>query len=464
LISATANNKEVLFLKGRVNLLSTMLQLGHDAYTKETEEDLSFHILNNSRQIMPYSRSCLVEFSSGKPHIVGVMGQAIVNQSSDYVLQMKRVLQYFGDIKEQVILSYDLINQKGGKEGAISALNELTEDQRRIMLLPLLPPDGASADRIFVWVVEFTVHEELASNSLSVLASHYAEALWYKLKGKTWSGSSLFFKIKKLIRPLRMLLILTAASIWACLYYKVPISSKADFELVPEHYGVSYAPIDGVIEEVSFRSGSSVSKGSTILKYNDKALNFELSLAEKRLKEISVERSIAEVDPTRRAEVKILGLQMQQEMVKIDEIKWKLSQTEVTADYAGILVMEEKEVLLGKEVRAGERLFETVFSEQLLAEIYLNEKDAAVLEGKTGAELFLHARPEESLPNVEIISISPKPFITETNEYCYRVRVKFDDKDELGLVGMRGVARLTGETVTLGYYLFRNMILAWREL
>ena len=109
-------------------------------------------------------------------------------------------------------------------------------------------------------------------------------------------------------------------------------------------------------------------------------------------------------------------------------------------------------------------MFETVFSERLLAEISLNEKDAAVLEGTTGTELFLHARPEKSLQNVEIISVSPKPFITETNEYCYRVRVKFDDKDKLGLVGMRGVARITGKTVTLGYYLFRNMILAWREL
>ena len=126
--------------------------------------------------------------------------------------------------------------------------------------------------------------------------------------------------------------------------------------------------------------------------------------------------------------------------------------------------MEEKEILLGKEVRAGERLFETVFSEQLLAEVYLNEKDAAVLEGDTGAELYLHARPERSLQKVEIIAVSRKPFITETNEYCYRVRVKFDDVDKIGLVGMRGVARLTGETVTLGYYLFRNMILAWREL
>ena len=464
MISTTANNKEVLFLKGRVNLLSTMLQLGHDAYSKETIEDLSFHILNNSRQVMPYSRSCLVEFSVGKPNIVGIMGQAVVNHSSDYSLQMRKVLDYFAEITEQTVVTYDLVSQNGGKEAAITALTELTEDERKLMLLPLLPPDGVQVDRKFIWVVEFRVNEELAASSLSVLASHYSEALWYKLKGKTWSGSSLYSKTKKVLRPMRLLIALVVAAALSCVFYEVPISSKADFELIPEHYGVSYAPIDGVIEDVAYSSGHGVEKGATILKYNDKALSFEHSLAEKRLQEIAMERSIAEVDPTRRAEVKILGLQMQQEMVRIDEIKWKLSQIEIKAEYSGILVMEEKEILLGKEVRAGERLFETVFSEQLLAEVYLNEKDAAVLEGDTGAELYLHARPERSLQKVEIIAVSPKPFITETNEYCYRVRVKFDDVDKIGLVGMRGVARLTGETVTLGYYLFRNMILAWREL
>jgi hypothetical protein len=32
------------------------------------------------------------------------------------------------------------------------------------------------------------------------------------------------------------------------------------------------------------------------------------------------------------------------------------------------------------------------------------------------------------------------------------------------IYGMRGVARVKGREVSLGYYLFRNLILAWRKI
>ena len=462
----TVNNKEVLFLKGRVNLLSVILQLGHEAFLKDTEEELYFHILNNSRQVMPYTRSCIVEYRHSKVEMLSVMGQAVVNQNSDYVLQIKEIIRAFAPVNSQMTINDDYLQKNNISEHVVSAYSELTDGKRKLMLLPLQPPDKSKTERNIIWVIEFTVKEDLAANSLTVLGKHYSEALWYMLSSKKWKSSRTFSKFSVLMRPMFIIAALLAAFVWACFSYTLPISAKADFELVPEKYAVSYAPIDGVVSKVFHTNGEKVKKGEVVLAYDTNELNFDLSLEEKKLREIEINRSLAELDPERRAETPILEAQIKQELVKISEIRWKLAQTKVTAEHSGVLVMEEKEILLGKEVRAGEKLFETVFSGKLIAEIHLNEKDAVVFDkdAETGVSLYLHARPEYPLPAAKVISISPKPFISETNDYCYRVKATFDNSNNLGLVGMRGVAILHGKTVTLGYYLFRNMILAWREL
>ncbi len=464
----TTNSKELVFLKGRVNLLSSILQLGHEAFRKENVNDLAFHMLNNSRQIMPYTCACLVEVTGGKPHIISVMGQATVNHTSEYALNVKTLLESFKEIEKDTIVTNEVLAKHDAKESAKNAFHDLSENHTKLILLPLIPPDGADHGRLFVWVVDFPESEIQAANSLVVLSTHYAEALWYKIKGSGWKRTSLLSKFRRQFRPMRIFMAFFIAALLACLLLDVPISSKADFELVPEDYAISYAPINGVISNVLRSNGDKVEKGDVILKYDEKELQFELSLAEKKLKEIAAETATAEVDPTKRAQVKILALQMEQERVKIGEIKWRLSQSEVKSDYSGQLVMEDSEVMLGKEVRGGEHLFEVVYSEEMLAEVYLNEKDASVI-GENGEDmgitLYLHARPESPVKiGKKHISISPKPIITETNEYCYRIRVNYSDVDKNDRVGMRGIARVTGKTVNLGYYLFRNMILAWREL
>ncbi|MPN59866.1 hypothetical protein SDC9_207588 [bioreactor metagenome] len=77
--------------------------------------------------------------------------------------------------------------------------------------------------------------------------------------------------------------------------------------------------------------------------------------------------------------------------------------------------------------------------------------------------LYLHARPEKPIP-ARIVAVSPRPILTERKLYCYMIRVQPESGDPLELRdGMRGIAKISGETVSLGYYLFRNLILRYRQ-
>jgi hypothetical protein len=48
-------------LKGKLNAISAVLKLGHEAFEKHTLQQLANHIVNNSRMVAPYERSALID-------------------------------------------------------------------------------------------------------------------------------------------------------------------------------------------------------------------------------------------------------------------------------------------------------------------------------------------------------------------------------------------------------------------
>ena len=53
--------KELLGLKGKINALSAMLRLGHEAFEKNDLKSLSIHIVNNTKLIVPFLRAAFVD-------------------------------------------------------------------------------------------------------------------------------------------------------------------------------------------------------------------------------------------------------------------------------------------------------------------------------------------------------------------------------------------------------------------
>ena len=99
----------------------------------------------------------------------------------------------------------------------------------------------------------------------------------------------------------------------------------------------------------------------------------------------------------------------------------------------------------------------------MVAEIMVNERDSSILHSDFKAELFLHTAPEKMISGT-MLSVAQYPVLNEQNFYSYTVRVKLPESEEKSLrYGMRGIAKLAGEKVSLGYYLFKNLILYFRN-
>ncbi|MDM8541425.1 HlyD family efflux transporter periplasmic adaptor subunit [Desulfococcaceae bacterium HSG9] len=464
-------------LKGKINVLSAIIRLGHEAFQKDSPDALFSHILNNSRHIAPYDRACLIDMRTARPNVIAVMGQSEVNANSEYCIQVRNLLRSFHALKQPLFVDDETLKRHNASKKTYNAHAYFKETfPGRIYLIPMQAPRSNEPDsNLFLWMLEFKDNsKEAAQGLLFLLAQHYSEALWSLLQRKS-KITLTALKARRRITPLKMLGVILIVFVLALVFGRTHQNIAADFELVPENIFMQYAPFGGVLSESYFKNGDDITKDDAVIIYDIAKLQFELADARKKYDEISAELDLIRQesfrDAKQRGKIELLKIKQQKQQIDIDKIKWYLSQSPVMAEYSGRLVIEEQAKLMGRSVSAGEKLFEIIRPGKPFAKIWLNEADAVVLReqplNSNWVTLYLHTLPETAI-NGTIVSISPKPVLSETGQFSYIIRMALNvTNPELTsnfIDGMRGVARVKGREVSLGYYLFRNLILAWRKI
>jgi hypothetical protein len=472
--------KQLNELKGKINVLSAIIRLGHEAFQKRNPDALFSHILNNSRHIAPYDRACLIDMRAARPNVIAIMGQSEVNANSEYCIQVRNLLRPFHTLKQPVSVNDETLTRNNASAKTSDAYAYFKETfPGRIYLIPMQAPGSAApSGNLFLWMLEFKNNSQDAQGLLFLLAQHYSEALWSLLQRKS-KITLATLKNRRRITPLKMLGFVLIVFILALIFVRTHQNIAADFELVPEHIFMQYAPFSGVLSESYFKNGVQITKDSPVIIYDTAKLQFELADARKKYDEISAELDLIRQesfrDTKQRGKIELLKIKQQKQQIEIRKIDWYLSQSPITAAYTGVLVIEEQAKLMGRSVAAGQKLFEIIRPGKPFAQIWLNEADAVVLREQplksnlksNWITLYLHTRPETAI-NGKIVSISPKPVLSETGQFSYIIRMSLNETapnlTPNFIYGMRGVARVKGREVSLGYYLFRNLILAWRKI
>ena len=469
---STKEHKELLLLKGKLNAISAVLKLGHEAFEKHTLQQLANHIVNNSRMVAPYERSALIDMRGAKPKIIAVSGQPDVNSNSEYCIHLANLIQPLDGLDKVTVLTEALLKEKNARQSALDAFEYFQACFPQMLLIPVRPAShgGTSSHELLIWAVEFSDSANLASagSLLPLLCQHYSEALFFAMHDKQKKIIHRVIDRKKWLKPSRILLILAGLFFISLFVMPVRQNVAADFEIMPAKENYYYAPFDGVIETCyNNKSGNSVVPGTVILAYNTEERAFDLAGAENARNKISAQLDLIEQqsfkDISKRGEVRMLELQKEKADISIRRNKWFLEKSVVRAKQAGILDIADKDKLEGKAVRAGEKLFEILSTENLVALIAVNEQNASALDDNCEVTLYLHTMPEMPISG-KIESISPKPVLTEKKVYCYMIRMTMNYEKKNLLCGMRGVARIAGPRVPLGYYLFRNLVLWWRKV
>ncbi len=460
--------KELLKARGKLNALSAILRLGHESFEKKNLLQWATHVVNNSVLAVPFSRSALVDFRGLNPKILAISNQPEINHNSEYAINLMYLARGLKDLSRAVVVDQEFLKNQEADKRSFDGLEYFLSTSKALMAMPIIPPDAD--DELLVWVVEFENKRSAAAASalLPLLCRHYSESLQYALSSRKKNvlhslvGKQSFFKPSRIILALLFIFII-------CLFtVKVRENIASEAEIIPDVEHIYYAPFDGIIDSCfDNKSGMFVKKGKPILKYDNEELSFKLLAAQNEYNKIKAKLDLIQNesfnDISKRGQVKLLTLQKERAAIDISRNRWLLKESEMKAQISGTLDIGDADKLVGRAVRSGEKLFEIVSTEKLIALVYLNESNASVLGKDSIITLYLHNSPETAI-KCEIIRVSPKPVLTEKRIFCYLIRLKMLNYPADVICGQRGIARISGPRIRLGYYLFRNIVLWWRRV
>lgn len=457
----------------RLNLLGLILNLGHESYKKGNIDALFTHILTNSRVVSAYDMSCIIDMRSGKPKTVSLMGTEKVIRNTEYCNSVEAITSPFHKIDKVTEINQETLTKKNASDGIKDIFDKFLKDapQKKIFLVPM-PAPGFTPETVengFLWFVEYyePKHAEGISR-LNLLSMHYGEAVWYFVK----SGPSIIPKMARkgeLFHTKSFWFFVLLIVLLLLFVIRIGQNVSAEFEIVPktDDRSIVYAPFQGKIAEIDFYNGQKVKPGDIILEYNTQELNYQLKQAQAQYDEASAKldmvRQRAFNDIREIANIKLLTLEQSIAKIAVEKYSWMMDKSILKAELTGTLIISDPNKLKGKAVADGEKLFEIIQpSKTIYAEVYVNEGDSSVISHLSSIALYLHSRPELSLTG-KIVYVDPVPILTDKRQYCYVIRIEVENPKGDFLYGMRGVARVTGEKVTMGYYIFRNLILWWRK-
>lgn len=252
----------------------------------------------------------------------------------------------------------------------------------------------------------------------------------------------------------------------ALIFIPVPMTSLAPFEVGAKDAAIVAAPIDGAIAEVMAEPNSLVKKGDVLFRFDDTALKAEAEIA--RQKALVAEARLATATNGAFADMEmkrsLVELKSEVDLARAerDFSESLLVRATVKAASNGLLVFSSKSEWVGKPVRVGEKIMEVADPAKIEYRLDLAVHDSISLQSGGKVKLFLDADPL----NPRYGSITEMSYhATEKagGALAYGIRVAPLGQKTLVRIGLRGTAQLSGDTVSLGFYLLRRPIAALRQ-
>lgn len=379
-------------------------------------------------------------------------------------------------VAQRVPVAFDL----GAQDTAlsISAQESLTQACRdlevaRLLALPIYLADDCRAVVISLWqspegdlpdADAADLIAQVLSQSLAVQSRAYPE--WTKVL-RNWVMSQLRGLFGPKAAKIKLFALATSAAL--ILLALIPTTARPPFEarIEARNRFVVSAPFDGFLADAPFQLGDAVAANATLLALDDGDFRLQLArqVAERQRLEGEGQAARSERDT---AKVRMIDAQLRQTQVAIDLLNHQLSQTQLVANRAGVIVGGDAWRRIGGRVRLGEPLLEVADPQSYAVSIYLDESWVADMAEGDAGNLLLAAYPDRPIP-VTLRQVTADAS-SQGGINVFAAWASFEAPADLPLLeGMRGIVRLeAGRTSLLGDYTrglrlwLRKMLLRWQ--
>ncbi|MCH9639968.1 MAG: HlyD family efflux transporter periplasmic adaptor subunit [Betaproteobacteria bacterium] len=435
------------------NPLSVLLQLEADARRSEDILSLHYFIVNETRRLLHYRHAVLFETVGKKYsrfHAIRTSGVTLVDRSIPKIHWIERVVN-------------DLRTENSGDQPVKVVFEQLPEELQQDWCSLSLPypawvslklPDGSLVGSL--WMEKETAWNENELFLIKRLADTYAHAWGYFDKHRRLKS---WFFSRKTVWILGVLLI-------ALLLLPVQHSTLGPVKVIAKEPLIVSAPIDGVIASIPVEPNQMVTKGDTLISYEDTNYRNEYAVAKQSLAvtQAELKRSTqgAFQDKKSNAEVALLEAKVDLANIKKKYAREMLGHVNVVAEKEGFLLFSDKSELIGRPVTTGERLMEIAEPGKLMLRIDLPVENNIDFSPGAPVKVYLDVDPLKSI-DAKVTYTSFRAEVVPGDMLVYRVDAELTEEFDNLRVGWQGTAKIYGSSVNLFFYLFRRPLAAARQ-
>jgi hypothetical protein len=421
------------------------LQLQRDARAAANAETLAFIVVNSTRNLIPYRQALLLD-AAGR--LVAVSGLSKIDRDAAFTVWAEDVFRKGEAAATR--LTADAADGRAGWAGFFPA---------HALRAPLTRA-GETLGTLVLGRDEAFADAEIGALDLALDAyAHAFEAL--AARGRWRIG-------RKAGRHGRKLLAVLAVGAIAAGFVPVRESALSPAEIVPVDAAAVRAGLEGVIDRVLVRPNQSVVAGEVLALLDARRIDNQIDIARKAVETAEAElrqaTQAAVFDPRARAAVAGLRGRVEQASADLAYQSGLRERLEIRAPRAGVAVFDDAGDMIGRPIALGERLMMVADPAALEIELRLPVGDAIRLEPGAETLLFLNIDPQRPIAaRLSFIAYRAQP--GPDGAFAYRLKARIDDFQpaERLRIGLKGTAKVYGQSVPLALYLFRRPISALRQ-
>lgn len=437
--------------QGLVNLVNLEAKIKSAANIRE----LGFIAANEIFHIFPFRQAFFCLVKRGKIRLHTVSGLAKIEVNTPFVLWFEKLCSHLfshSKSKPKIFSSSDVPKQfsTGWEEWFPEYL----------IYLPLKDVDGQINGAV-IFACE-NKPDENASSLLNYVASSIGYAVW-ALGGR----KPILMRTIEGMFASRLTILFIVSIISLLLFMPVQQSVLAPAEIIPLDYTIVTTPMDGVIKKIHVKPNEFVSNGSLLFSLDDTTLKSKLEIAAKVLGVVKSESFLVEqkafTDLQSKGEMTTQRAKVSEKISEIEYLRKLMNKIDIKAERDGIVIFSDPTDWEGKPVITGEKIMQLADSRSAGVLVWLPVSDAIAIEKNARIRLFLNISPLEPM-EAKLKRTSYQTVLSPKSISSYKVIGEFTDplKKEVR-IGLKGTAKIYGDRVALGYYIFRRPIAAFRE-
>lgn len=413
--------------------LVTLLDIEKKFRYAKTQDEVVILAVNILRNLIAYHSAIGFSYDGGfKP--IAYSDTPYINKNTPFIKSLKSKLKKIPMDEGAIMMDTSEFDTELTNQGLKFA-----------MLLPLVKVSDKKLCGAILFFSDTVFNKES-----KLLAEHCGEVISLAMTGhrKHWIPS-----LKPNLKAALFILVLAGA-----MSIRIPMTSQAKAQVVFFKPHIVTAPMNGVIKSVKVKGNDLVKKGDFLLSYDDIEIK-----GKQRIAAQTINISASEIVKQERNSFFDSGIRNKLEESKADKavktleyqaISAQLNKLTLFAPQSGTVILDDPTSLVGKPVKAGEKLLSIVDPKDVEIEILLPAHETHAVKKGDEVSVFLDNAPFESIKGV-IDRVMYEPVLTPSNIVSYKAYVKVNEHSTPPL-GICGNAKIYGENTSVFWYIFRR--------